>query len=587
SERKRAERELERRYAKLLTLYDMADAVSRADGMARIHEAALTGLRNALGIERAAILLFDGAGVMRFAAWRGLSEEYRRAVEGHSPWSRDARDVHPIVVPDVTLDAGLAGLQEVLRAEGIRALAFIPLVDEGRLLGKLMVYLAEPYQLDDDELRLAQTLARHVSLAIARDRAATTLRESEQAQRLLAETSGVLAASLDFGATLAGVARLVVPRLADLCLVDLVGGDGAIRRVATAANDPERELALAALRAHYAPAPDSPEPAARAIRTGAPVLVSGITDEMLAAEARDEVHHALLRRLGLRAVYAVPLAARGHVAGAITFGVVDSGRRYGPAERALADEMARRAALAVDNARLFRQAQEANHAKSRFLTTMSHELRTPLNAIAGYAELLELGIHGPVSEEQRESLRRIRVNQRHLLGLIDDVLSFATLDAGQLLLAVDDVPLGEVLTEAHALIEPQLRAKRLGYDLAASYDGIRVRADRHRLVQVLLNLLSNAAKFTEPGGSVRTEWEVAERLVRIHVRDSGPGIPADKLEAIFQPFYQLNPGLTRRSDGTGLGLPISRELARAMGGDVWAASVPGEGAVFTVTVPLA
>jgi signal transduction histidine kinase len=295
----------------------------------------------------------------------------------------------------------------------------------------------------------------------------------------------------------------------------------------------------------------------------------------------------MLRELNVTSFMCVPLVTRGRTLGAITFIASESGRRYGAADLTLAEEIARRAALAVDNARLYREAHEANRAKSQFLATMSHELRTPLNAIAGYTELLEVGVHGPVNDAQREDLNRIHVNQRHLLGLINDVLNFAKLETGHVEFEITDIAVEEVLSGVRALIEPQIRAKGLEYEYRPGDPSVICRADRDKMQQIVLNLLSNAVKFTEPGGRVKLEWTAADGVVGIRVHDTGRGIPPEKLEAIFEPFVQLQHGFTCKSEGTGLGLAISRELARAMGGDVTATSTWGEGSTFTLTLPTA
>ncbi|HEX9936464.1 MAG TPA: HAMP domain-containing sensor histidine kinase, partial [Longimicrobium sp.] len=232
-------------------------------------------------------------------------------------------------------------------------------------------------------------------------------------------------------------------------------------------------------------------------------------------------------------------------------------------------------------------ADEANAAKSAFLATMSHELRTPLNAIAGYAQLLEMGIHGEVNDTQREYLEKIRRNQMHLLGLINDVLNFAKIEAGQVQYDIGDVPLDETLAAVEALIEPQVSARKHQYTYRRGDAGVQVRADRDRVEQIILNLLSNAVKFTAPGGRIVMEWEAEDRVVRVRVRDSGRGIPNEKLPAIFEPFVQVDPALTRSSEGTGLGLAISRDLARAMKGDLTVESREGAGSTFTLTLPRA
>jgi PAS domain S-box-containing protein len=234
----------------------------------------------------------------------------------------------------------------------------------------------------------------------------------------------------------------------------------------------------------------------------------------------------------------------------------------------------------------YRIAEAANRAKAEFLAVMSHELRTPLNAIGGYAELLEMGIRGPVTPQQSDDLRRIQTSQRHLLGLINEVLNYAKLETGTVQYDVAEVPVREALMTAESLVAPQARANGLTLVLAECPSTIRVRADGEKLRQILVNLLSNAIKFTPAGGQVEMSCSVSDVIAAIHVRDTGIGIPADKLHVIFDPFVQVRSDLTRTHEGTGLGLAISRDLARGMRGDLTVQSVVGEGSTFTLTLPI-
>ncbi|HJR65865.1 MAG TPA: ATP-binding protein [Gemmatimonadaceae bacterium] len=230
-------------------------------------------------------------------------------------------------------------------------------------------------------------------------------------------------------------------------------------------------------------------------------------------------------------------------------------------------------------------AENANRSKSEFLAIMSHELRTPLNAIGGYVALLELGVRGPLTEEQRIDLQRIQRSQRHLLGLINEVLNYARIETGNIHYDIADIPVEEVLGTAESLVAPQANARGLHLDRDRCDPEITVSCDRDKLQQVLLNLLGNAIKFTAPGGHIMLGCEVRSDTVLIHVTDTGAGIAPEKLEEIFEPFVQVDTRLTRVHEGVGLGLAISRDLARGMRGELTVRSTLGEGSTFTLSVP--
>jgi PAS domain S-box-containing protein len=240
----------------------------------------------------------------------------------------------------------------------------------------------------------------------------------------------------------------------------------------------------------------------------------------------------------------------------------------------------------LDEAQVARaEAEAANKAKTEFLAVMSHELRTPLNAIGGYAELLEMGLRGPVTPAQLEDLRKIRRSQRHLLGLINDIMNFARIETGHVSLSFDNVSVNETLAVLDALTEPQVAAKGIHYEHGRCDPALTVWADKEKTRQILINLVSNAIKFTPPGGSIHIDCEPVDGTVRFLVHDTGRGIPKDKLEAIFEPFIQVNRQFTREQEGVGLGLSISRDLARMMNGELTAESSEGVGSTFMLTLP--
>ena len=240
---------------------------------------------------------------------------------------------------------------------------------------------------------------------------------------------------------------------------------------------------------------------------------------------------------------------------------------------------------AQEDARRVAVSETANVAKSEFLTAMSHELRTPLNAIGGYTDLLTLGLGGPTTPEQLDYLERIRRSQQHLIGIISDLLNFSRIEAGSLTYDIRHLSLKDVIEGVVPLIEPQAEAKGIVLKADTTSHDCLVLGDRAKVDQILLNLLSNAIKFTESSGSVTVECKESGDTGSIEVVDTGVGIPADKLNAIFEPFVQLGRSLSSAHEGTGLGLAISRELARAMKGNLTVSSKVGSGSTFTLTLP--
>jgi signal transduction histidine kinase len=482
------------------------------------------------------------------------------------------------------------------------AWAALPLLVDDVLIGAITVSFPAPRTFGGDDRAFLRAFADLCAQAMDRARLFDAERRArETAERLstrlrvLADAGRALSAELDVQATLEAIAAVAVPAFADGCTLDLIRDDGTLTRAVHVHRDAAKAALLAesAQRNPTVSRRTTPEDVAR-LMSGRGILVPELQAEALARLVPDAAQRDAITRVGLRSYMLAPLVVGGRTAGALSFMITESARRYEEDDLALAEELARRGAVALTNARLFEaervartEAEAANRAKMEFLTTMSHELRTPLNAIAGYAELIEMGIHGPVTDGQREALGRIRASQTHLLGLINDVLNFAKLDAGKVEFRLAEVPVRGVVAPVGALVAPQFDAKAIRYAFEESDERLVTRADADKLRQILLNLLSNAAKYTPRGGAVRVRCAADGPRVLITVTDTGIGIPAERLGQIFEPFVQLGRSMTSGQGGVGLGLAISRDLARGMGGDLTVDSALGVGSTFTLVLPRA
>jgi PAS domain S-box-containing protein len=415
----------------------------------------------------------------------------------------------------------------------------------------------------------------------------TERRQREQANSLLAEAGRVLAESLDYRVTLNAVAHLVAPAIADWCSLRLLNADGQLESLAVAHADPELEQSAREMLMRYPDLVDTSISASAVVRTGQSTVFTEIGDELLATLAHDEAHLALLQRVGMRSAMVVPMRAHGRTLGAMSLIAGGSGRCFTERDLPVAEELARRSALAIENSELFLAAAAANRVKSEFLASISHELRTPLNAILGYTQLLSDGITGPVTDAQHNQLLRIRASATHLLGLIDEVLSFSRLEAGREQPALGDVDVAEVLDDAISLVRPLAAAKKLPLQIDSPYVAggtLHIETDVLKLRQILVNLLTNAVKFTDRG-VVTLGARLDGGDVLFTVSDTGIGISPQHVERVFEPFWQVQQAASRRVGGTGLGLSVTRRLARLLGGDVRVDSVPGDGSTFEVRLP--
>jgi signal transduction histidine kinase len=409
----------------------------------------------------------------------------------------------------------------------------------------------------------------------------------------LVEATRLLANSLDVETTLATVARLSLPHFGSWCMVDLRAEDET-RRLAIIHPDPAQQALANQLLCGWPPTRDSALGLPSVVRTRLSEVVFPVTDEMLVRSARSPENLAILRALEIGSFMTIPLLARGQVLGAITYVSPNHGDSFSAQDLGLAEDLASRCAIAIDNAHLVHDLREAKAAaesatlaKMRFLSTMSHELRTPLNAIAGYADLLASGIRGALTEPQLSDVRRIQVNEVHLLELVESVLDYASIDSGGIEFDLQDVELAQIMGVVAYGIVPLAEAKGitcLGFN-AHDVAGIKVHADVAKLEQILINIASNAIKFSLEHGTIELTHELIGERVKLRMSDRGIGIGAEDQQRIFEPFLQLDAGLTRDAGGTGLGLAISRKLAAGMGGELTVESNPGRGSVFSLTLP--
>jgi len=547
----------------------------------------------ALGARSGSLALLEAGGAgLEVVRARGYAaeqvERYRTLpLDAPFPLTDSVRERRPIFLAgDVERDTHYPHLEPLRRTNGSGPMASVPLVFEGRVLGAIGLNFPEAFELGDDERAFVLNLSQQAAQALERARLFEAERRAraaaEQLQDITAALSGALAVEQVGAVSMTlGVAALG----ADAGVLALLTDEGGEVEILASLGYPP-EACMGPGRRWSA---EANIPIAEATRTGEAVLVG--SPEAWAARYTGG---AYVRKASASAAWAaLPLTVGGAPAGALLWTWLHP-RDFPAAEAALMETVARLCSQALERARLLEaerqaraEAEAANRAKTDFLSAMSHELRTPLNAIVGYVDLMEMGLRGPVTEAQLQDLGRIRRAQAHLLGIIDDILNFARVETGRLEYEREPVEVQPLLGELEALVAPQLAERGLRYACECA-PGLVALGDRDRVRQILVNLLSNAVKFTEPGGRVEVGAAEEGDRIAVRVRDTGRGIPRERLEEVFDPFVQIDRHRTESArQGVGLGLAISRELAHGMGAELTAWSAPGEGSCFTLSLPRA
>jgi signal transduction histidine kinase len=385
-------------------------------------------------------------------------------------------------------------------------------------------------------------------------------------QRFLSNLAEVLASALDERAMLSAIARLLVPRFGDVCIVDLIEDDGWVQRVDNSLD--QWQLSPTA-----------------ALRSGETVLIAEPTQNALASIAPDPAGQTAIRNAGLRSLVLLPLIGRGRLLGVLTLGMTRPDRRFTKADLPALEDVAQRVALGADNARLYQQARQASRARDDTLSAISHDLRNGLNTVLTAASLLLRSLPPDAeSRRDRRHVEAIRRSAERMNRLIGDLLDVASIESGRLFVEPRREPVGSIVAEAIAASHDQAveKALRVEQDLPAKQ--LEALCDRDRVLQVLGNLIGNAIKFTPEGGMVKVSAETFDDEVLFAVRDTGIGVSAKQLSHVFDRFWQATP---KARLGSGLGLTIAKGVVEALGGRIWVESRPNEGTTFYFTVPLA
>ncbi|HSD19771.1 MAG TPA: ATP-binding protein [Anaeromyxobacter sp.] len=564
------------------------DAFSRASLESRSVQELLERLLDALlgsawSADTAAILLREDDHLVLRAS-RGLSEDVTGTSleEGEGFAGKIAAEGRPVLLRNASAHPLVR--RSALRGSGVRALYGVPLRHGDQVIGVAHIGSTRSDELMPEEIRLCDAMATRAAGSVALHIARVAAEDRARELSLLARVSDELAAEPDLTRRLERAAQLAVPDFADLCGLVLLEPDRRLRRIAVHVSDAaQRELAREVLEG-YPVELDAPRGIGRILREGVTELVADAGDDFAERTAGSEPGRVFLERLGLRSYLGVPLRSDAGIIGALAFGMASSGRHFDERSVEIATELARRAALAIENARLLETTQREARAREQILAVVSHDLRTPLSAISVGAYRLAILAGGAPAETVRSIAEVIRRSARRMERLIGDLVDVAAVQAGRVSIHPAPHLPGELVREAVDSMQAVGREHGIELDVDADPDLPRVRADHDRILQVLGNLVSNAVKVTAPGGRIGVHAEVREAGIRFVVADTGPGIAPGEREQIFEPFRR---GAGAAYRGTGLGLAIARGIVEAHGGRIGVESRPGAGSEFWFTLPLA
>ncbi|HEY2906017.1 MAG TPA: PAS domain S-box protein [Vicinamibacterales bacterium] len=585
AEAETAQADLQRR---LLTLVEASGTLMATPRLDAVLDGAMALARELVAADAYAIWRQDTyAREWCTEASLGLSDELKADILATFP---DDLEELPFTEPLAIDDADSAPLLERRRQayerSGIRGVLIVPLTIRGRRSGTFVFYSKHRHAFDVVEVQTARAIGNLAAAAMTTAELYEEQRKSREQADFLVQVGATLAGSLDYTETLTLLAHLAVPKIADWCAIDLVEDDGTLRRLALAQVDEEKvRLAATVQERYYDPA--SPFTADSVVKTGRSVILPHVSDAMLSASARgDGERLRLVRALGLVSYMCVPITAHTRVVGAMSFVSAESRRHFTDQDLRFVEQVASRAGLAIENARAYVEARDANRLKDEFLATLSHELRTPLNTLLGYARMLSEGVIP--AAKQRRAVEIIERNATSLSQIVADVLDVSRIISGKLRLELQPADLPSIIREALETVRPAADAKTLRIVIALeSLDSI-VQADAQRLQQVIWNLMSNAVKFTPQGGRIDVRLRQDDADVVIEVADSGIGIAADFLPYVFDRFRQADSRFSREHGGLGLGLAIARHIIEMHGGQIDVASEgSGKGSTFCVRLPTA